>query len=440
MTQTLEVSVTFLSKKEKTVSIETHGCKLNQSDSEELIRDFRKKGYRLAEYNENPDVCVINTCTVTSQADSKARKAIRAAKKKNPSAKLVVTGCYAERAPNEVQKVSGVDVVIGNSEKESLVDLISDDVDHIQDNLGAISVQDDMVSDRIRSMVKIQSGCNQVCAYCIVPKVRGRENSIQVGEIISNIKKLTNSGYREIVLTGTQLGTYGYEFPGMTLRDLIKTILSDTKVDRLRVSSLQPQEIDRDFIALWQDKRLCPHFHMPLQSGSDQVLKLMRRRYTSSQYLNTVSLIRSILPHASITTDVIVGFPGEDDMAFSDTYSFCHNMQFSAMHVFPYSVRQGTSAAYYRDQVSAGKKKQRVQQMIQLSDEQKTTFKESSIGEIRNVLWESALRVGNIDIWSGLTDNYLRVFTTSRINLVNQITRCLITHSNKKGSFVKVLE
>lgn len=432
--------MTFLSKKKKTVSIETHGCKLNQSDSQELARDFRKNGYKLTERNENPDVYVINTCTVTSQADSKARKAIRAAKKKNPAAKLVVTGCYAERVPNEVQKVSGVDVVVGNSEKESLIGLISDEADQIQDDLGDISAQDNMASDRIRAMVKIQSGCNQVCAYCIVPKVRGREKTIQIGEIISNIKKLTNSGYREIVLTGTQLGTYGYEFPGMTLRELIKTILSDTKVERLRVSSLQPQEIDRDLIALWQDKRLCPHFHMPLQSGSDQVLKLMRRRYTSSQYLDTVSFIRSILPHASITTDVIVGFPGENDRAFSDTYSFCQNMQFSAMHVFPYSVRQGTSAAYYKGQVSALKKKQRVQQMIQLSDEQKATFKESSIGEIRNVLWESALKVGDIDIWSGLTDNYLRVFTTSKINLVNHITRCLITHSNEKGSFVKVLD
>ena len=310
-----------------TVSIESHGCKLNQADSEALARRFIQVGYTLAGPSEPADIYVINTCTVTHVADGKARHALRAARAKTPSSLVVATGCYAERVPQEVSGVKGVDMVVGNSGKGDLVEMV---LAARGDQVVPCAVGDDLpgfpgarAAIRTRAMVKIQEGCNQVCAYCIVPKVRGRERSIPTGVLLDEVRQRVEEGYREVVLTGTQLGSYGFDLSDADLRGLLKLLLLETKVERLRVSSLQPQEINRELLELWQDPRLCPHFHMPLQSGNDSVLKRMRRRYTTAQYAGAVQRVRAMVPGVSITADVVVGFPGEGEGEFQGESEVC---------------------------------------------------------------------------------------------------------------------
>ena len=275
-----------------TVSIQTLGCKLNQADSEELARRFVEAGYRVVGSSEWADVYVINSCTVTHVADSKARQAVRSAHRSNPGALVVATGCYAQRAPKELAAVQGVGMVVGNYDKSRLVEMV---LESRGDRTVACAVGEDPPNSlptrahgRARAMVKIQEGCNQVCAYCIVPKVRGRERSIPPGEILRQVRLRVEEGYKEVVLTGTQLGSYGFDLDGVNLKALLELLLANTRAERFRVSSLQPQEITSDLLVLWDDRRLCPHFHMPLQSGSDQILKSMRRRYTAAQYAETV--------------------------------------------------------------------------------------------------------------------------------------------------------
>lgn len=271
-------------------------------------------------------------------------------------------------------------------------------------------------------MVKIQEGCNQVCAYCIVPKVRGRERSIPPEALVRQINQLVEEGYKEVVLTGTQLGTYGFDIPGASLPDLLGRILNETSLPRLRVSSLQPQEISPDLLELWTDTRLCPHFHIPLQSGSDSVLKAMRRRYDTETFARVVEMVRAALPDAGITADLIVGFPGEGEREFQESRAFVKSMSFSDMHIFPYSPRPGTSAAYLNDQVPALVKKEQVAEMMALARQGYRAFRESQLGNVRPVLWESSRERGGVALWSGLTDNYIRVCADSEQPLRNSIT------------------
>ena len=315
------------------VVIHTHGCKLNQADSSNLARRFRHAGYRVIEDVREADIYVLNTCTVTATADSKARQSLRAARRANPDAIVVAAGCYPQRAAEELAQMPAVNLVVGNEGKEDLAalaiqahrELTGSILDIQHDNPAWL--YDEYASGnlpgRTRAMVKIQEGCDQVCAYCIVPRVRGRERSIAPEDIIRQVRRAIEEGCREVVLTGTQLGTYGFDLPGVDLNNLVRRILEETDIARLRVSSLQPQEIDEDLLLIWADHpRLCPHFHVPLQSGSDAVLKAMRRRYTTSRFAATVRLIRSMVPGAGITTDLIVGFPGEGDREFGDSLAF----------------------------------------------------------------------------------------------------------------------
>ena len=276
-------------------------------------------------------------------------------------------------------------------------------------------------------MVKIQEGCDQVCAYCIVPKVRGRERSIPPEEIIAEINGRADSGCREAVLTGTQLGTYGFDLPDIDLPELLRRVLAETNVDRLRVSSLQAQEITPQLLDLWDDPRLCPHFHIPLQSGSDTILRAMRRRYDTARFAETVELVRGRIPDAGITTDVIVGFPGEGVREFAESYSFALSMNFSDLHVFPYSIRPGTSAAYLDGQVADGQKKERTGEMLELAATAMREFRLGALGQTRPVLWKPAKGEDSGGVWSGLTDNYLRVRTRSSHDLGNVITDVRLT-------------
>jgi threonylcarbamoyladenosine tRNA methylthiotransferase MtaB len=271
-------------------------------------------------------------------------------------------------------------------------------------------------------MVKIQEGCDQVCAYCIVPKVRGRERSIPAEEIVGRINEHVSRGYNEVVLTGTQLGTYGFDLAGIDLAGLLERILSETKLRRLRVSSLQPHEIDARLLALWTDSRLCPHFHLALQSGSDDVLKRMRRRYTAGRYVEAVQNVREAVQGVSVTTDVIVGFPGETDADFQRTYALCEQVGFAAMHVFPFSARPGTSAAHFGGGVRPEARSGRVRELLRLSLRQSAAFRDSLLGSTRTVLWEATRETMGPDVWVGLTDNYVRVAARSPRDLTNELT------------------
>ena len=389
--------------------IETHGCKLNMADSQVLAAQFMSRGFRASNDGEEPGVYVVNTCTVTSVADKKARQAISSARRRFPGAVVVAAGCYPERDRAALEVLESVDLVYGNRDKGEIVDVVS----------GIFGLQSGEIADpalnsvdaprsvgRSRAAVKIQEGCDQVCAYCIVPRVRGRERSVPPDEIVGRTDALARSGCPEVVLTGTQLGTYGFDIPGTSLRDLLVQVLARTGIRRLRVSSLQPQEVDDGLLDVWRRHgagRLAPHFHMPLQSGSDAVLARMRRRYTSAEYEEAVSRVRRAVPDASITTDVICGFAGETGEDHESTIAVMRRVGFADAHVFPYSSRPGTSAAHFADHMDALTKTRRAAAARSVAAESAARHRRGVVGELRTVLWEG--KRGR----SGLTEDYLRV-------------------------------
>ena len=424
-----------------TVAIETHGCKLNQADSSVLAGEFARAGYGVVSGDQPVDVYVVNTCTVTHVADRKARQALRAARRRSPNATIVAAGCYPQRSPQALRGMDEVDLVVGNADKPTLVRQVTDWRGEIPVPC-AVGAEPDAVSPKIartRAMVKIQEGCNQVCAYCIVPKVRGRERSISPDQVVESVNEHVSQGYKEVVLTGTQLGTYGFDLAANSLTRLLERVLAETNVPRLRVSSLQPQEIDDGLLALWWDSRLCPHFHMPLQSGSDEVLGRMRRRYSARQYAATVKTVRALVPAASITADVIVGFPGETEGQFRDTYALCQEIGFAALHVFPYSVRPGTSAAHFGEQVDSVSRSRRAHELIALSKSQSVEFRRRRLGTARPVLWEGRKVVGGEEMWTGLTDSYIRVVARSDRPLANEVTLARLSSQKEDLVVAEVL-
>ena len=404
------------------VAIETHGCKLNQADSQALARQFVSAGYRVVSLADGPDVYVLNSCTVTHVADAKARQALRAAKRRNPAMTVVATGCYAQRMPEQLRSIAGVDIVVGNFGKAQIVAQVQKErtVETTSCGDGSENTVAQENLGRTRAMVKIQEGCNQVCAYCIVPKVRGRERSIPSEELVATVRRRVDEGFREVDLTGTQLGSYGFDLPDSDgLKGLVAKILAETNVERLRVSSLQPQEITPGLLELWRNPRLCPHFHMPLQSGSDVVLRRMRRRYTAGEYRRTVAAIYQALPHASVTADIIVGFPGEAEEDHRRSLELCESVGLAGMHVFPYSVRPGTSAAHMGPLISPQVKQSRKSEMLELAKSKARDFRRRVLGDVRPVLWERQIRPGML---AGLTDNYLRVQAALDDSMINEIS------------------
>ncbi len=423
-----------------TVYIETHGCKLNEADTQAISRRFLEAGYTLISRPDDASVHIVNTCTVTHVADGKARQALRRAKRLNPGSLVVATGCYAQRAPEELDRLEAVDVVLGNTQKDALVGQVSQLLDFYgTDSPGLDTIDEERAPVLLsRAMLKIQEGCNQVCAYCIVPKVRGRERSIPPQTLVSQVNDLVERGYREVVLTGTQLGSYGFDIPGASLTGMLRRLLDETAIPRLRVSSLQPQEITDDLLELWQDNRLCPHFHLPLQSGSEPVLKQMRRRYSPGRYLEAVEMVRKAVPDAALTADVIVGFPGEKAEQFQDTYDLCSQVGFAAIHVFPYSTRPGTTAAYLKPKVGSKEIRRRMEMMLDLAKRQAESYRKSLLGTRSTVLWESGKPVGNTQVWSGLTGNYVRVATASGEPLRNRITPVVLERLNGRTVWARL--
>jgi len=396
------------------VALDTLGCKLNQAETELLARQFTEAGYRLVSPSDGADVYILNTCTVTHIADRKSRHLLRQAHCRNPGALLIATGCYAQRAPEELAQIEGVDLVLNNGQKPQLLQLLEE-----SGRIGSPArIQGDLTIGtgfRTRAFVKVHDGCNSFCSYCIVPLVRGREKSLPVDQVVAEVKHRIVDGYKEVVLTGVKIGSYNYN--GVNLRELLEHILIETNVTRLRLSSLQPQEISAKLVGLWHDNRLCPHFHLSLQSGSDGVLNRMERRYSVNEYQRAVSLIRSMVPEAAITTDIIVGFPGETEEEFEESYQFCRRMGFARIHVFPYSPRKGTQAAQMPRRVGDEVKKWRSQRMLALAEESVRNFRQRFLGKTMMVLFEQRSN----GVWSGLTDNYIKVYTKSDEDLSNKL-------------------
>ncbi len=448
-----------------TVAIQTHGCKLNQADSNQLARQFIQAGYRLVDSMAKADVYVLNTCTVTATADAKARQALRAARRRNPQAFIVATGCYSQRAADELNRMAAVSLVVPNTQKDDLVNLVSSTLSTISSTIspaispatapvqanpdlnqnllpfGGIRPGTNAISSagRVRATIKIQEGCDQVCAYCIVPKVRGRERSIPPDALVAQVNLQVAEGVKEIVLTGTQLGTYGFDIAGTNLVAMLRRLLQETQAARLRVSSLQAHEISPELLDLWQDSRLCPHFHVPLQSGSDRILKAMRRRYDTQQFAHTINLIRTKVPDAAITTDIIVGFPGESEAQFQESLNFASSMAFSDTHVFPYSPRPGTSAAHLADTVTKQEKRDRVGAIQAMSRQHFLEFRASQLGQVRPVLWGTSRKRDGESVHIGLTDNYIRVSAEYPSDLRNTITPARLIETLGDTVFAQVL-
>jgi len=405
--------------KKATISIRTLGCKLNQAESEALAREFARAGYTTTSGDE-ADVFILNTCSVTHGADRKARQQLRALRKLNPQALIVATGCYAEWT-GEALKEYGADMVVGNLEKASLPQMLEDEIASIA---GRKSDGVAERTERTRSFIKIQDGCRNFCSYCIVPLLRRQVYSRDMDTVVAEITARVSEGYKEVVLTGTEIGSYDHD--GMGLERLIGRILKETGIERLHLSSLQPQHITESLLGMWSDDRMVRHFHIALQSGSDNVLKRMKRRYNTSRYESAVKMIRRLVPDASVTTDVMVGFPGETDEEFQQSYDFCSRMQFAAMHVFVYSSRPGTLATELPDKVGEKVKKERSLLMLDLAARSADESAKRSIGQTRQVLWENEVKPGS-GVFQGLTDNYIRVYTESNKDLTNTISSARLT-------------
>jgi threonylcarbamoyladenosine tRNA methylthiotransferase MtaB len=398
------------------VALESLGCKLNQAETEALADRLVSRGHVLTGSAGEADVYVLNTCTVTHIADRKSRQALRSARRANPQARVIATGCYARRAPEELSRLGVVDAIVGDAEDGELVSAIESHghvrtIGRTGDSTGSWS--------RTRSLVKIQEGCSDYCSFCVVPYTRGPGRSRTLDEVLAEVKDRAARGHQEVVLTGTKIGEYrsnGRASAG--LPELIRRILAETKVEQLRLSSLQPADLSPELIMLWHNDRLCPHLHLPLQSGSDTILRQMHRPYSLAEYEVAVCQARDTIPDLSITTDILVGFPGEGEGEFEESHRFCERIGFAGMHVFPYSKRPGTAAATMPGQIDDKVKKNRSARMMALGKRSARQFRSQFLGRTMMVLWEDDSGEG---LWSGHTANYLRVYAQSDKNPANQM-------------------
>ncbi len=418
-----------------TVAILTLGCKLNQSDSEALARRLAGEGVRIVDRPvRGAAAFVINTCSVTHVADRKARHLVRLARRLSPDAEVVLTGCYAETAPADIGQIIGADAVLTNAEKPQIAERLLSHLERRGDPYAGCPtpVRNPL---RTRAFIKIQEGCNELCAFCIVPYTRGRERSVPIADIVRQVQEREADGVLEVVLTGTQLGNYGRDLgwprEEQGPRRLLAELLSRTSVPRIRMSSLQAQDISPGLLALWSDTRLCPHFHIPLQSGSDDVLGPMRRRYTADEYRQAISLIRQHVPGAAITTDVIAGFPGETDADFEATLRLCEEAGFADMHCFPYSRRPHTGADSMDGHLPPQTRRERLERLLAVQKRSSEAYRRGRLDDTADVLWEEQAE----DRWRGLTGDYVRVYAASDSDLTNRLTATHLEQLDGEGVY-----
>jgi threonylcarbamoyladenosine tRNA methylthiotransferase MtaB len=424
----------------KKVAFYTLGCKLNYSETSTISRMFEEKGYRKVEFTDTPDIFIINTCSVTENADKKCRKIVREARTIAPDAYVAIIGCYAQLKPQEIAEIPGVDAVLGAAEKFRLVELLDGFVrkpaaevfasDIVKANTFNTSYS---LHDRTRTFLKVQDGCDYSCSFCTIPLARGSSRSDSIENILTTAREIAATDVREIVLTGVNTGDFGLHEGVRRERfiDLIRALDEVEGIDRFRISSIEPNLLTDEIIEfVASSKRFVPHFHIPLQSGSNRILRLMRRRYQRELYVERVAKIRSLMPHCCIGVDVIVGFPGESDDDFLDTYRFLNELDISYLHVFTYSERENTPAATMPDVVPGSTRADRSKMLHILSDKKRRKFYEDNLGMDTKVLFENDVEDG---MMHGFTDNYIRVTAKYDPVLINEMMHVRLSSINEKG-------
>jgi threonylcarbamoyladenosine tRNA methylthiotransferase MtaB len=413
------------------VAIHTLGCKLNFSESSTIVRQLEKNGFTSVDFTEKADIYIINTCSVTDNADKKCRNTVKGVLKQNPNAYVVVIGCYAQLKPKEISDIPGVDMVLGAAEKFNMIEhlhSLEKETKAIVHNKNIKETQDFVpaysMGDRTRSFLKVQDGCDYFCSFCTIPLARGKSRNVSIQETVAKAKEVASKNIKEIVLTGVNIGDFGaIQDYNETFYDLLVELDKVEGIDRFRISSIEPNLLSDeiiDFVA--QSNKIVPHFHIPLQSGNDEILTKMRRKYLSSLYEERISRIKSKMPNCCIGVDVIVGFPGESEEHFLSTYDFINSLDVSYLHVFPYSERNNTTAKKLPNKVSKSEKTDRAQRLRILSAKKKRHFYESQISKTMSVLWEEENHGG--DLMQGFSENYIRFeapYDSNKVNKIDQL-------------------
>jgi threonylcarbamoyladenosine tRNA methylthiotransferase MtaB len=430
------------------VAFYTLGCKVNQYETEAMTELFEKNGYDLVESEEVADVYVINTCTVTNLGDRKSRQFIRRCKRKNPDSIVAVVGCYSQTAPDEVSKIEEVDVILGTSDRNKIVEYVKkkekqkEKINVVTDIMEIKDFEEMTIHNikgKTRAFLKIQEGCNQYCSYCIIPYARGPIRSRKLEDIIKEVKRLVENGFDEVVLTGIHVASYGKDLEEGTLLDVIKEVNKIEGLKRIRLSSIEPTIMTKEFVkTLSELDKVCEHFHLSLQSGCDETLKRMNRKYTTKEYREVVDRIIGYMPKVSITTDIIVGFPGETDEEFEKTIKFVKDIKFSQIHVFKYSPRKGTPAAKFENQVDGIIKNKRSEELISIVEKLTKEYNNKFIGQNKHVLFEtkSAEEEG---YYEGLTENYIKVLCKSNEDISGKVLNTKLEKIHNEIVFGSIL-
>lgn len=420
----------------KKAALHNLGCKVNAYETEAMQKMLEDAGYEIVPFSDVADVYVINTCSVTNMADRKSRQMLHKAKHKNENAIVVATGCYVQTKEEEALKDLAIDIVIGNNKKHELIDRINA-FEKNGENADVIDINDNKrefeelfieeTAEHTRAFIKVQDGCNQFCSYCIIPYARGRVRSRKISNVIEEVKRLAANGFKEVVLTGIHLSSYGIDCED-SLLNLIKEVHKIDGISRIRLGSLEPKIITEEFVKeLSKLPKICPHFHLSLQSGCDETLKRMNRKYTTSEYENGCNILRKYFDHPAITTDVIVGFPGETEEEFNNTKEFLERIHFYEMHIFKYSKRQGTRAATMENQVPEEIKTKRSAQLISLGNEMSKEFRDYYLGQEQEVLFEEKTIINSKEMYVGYTKEYVKVAVESEKMIENQLVKGKIT-------------
>ncbi|SER18123.1 threonylcarbamoyladenosine tRNA methylthiotransferase MtaB [Gracilibacillus ureilyticus] len=437
-----------------TVAFHTLGCKVNHYETEGIWQKFKNEGYDRVDFDHHADVYVVNTCTVTNTGDKKSRQVIRRAIRSNPEGIVCVTGCYAQTSPGEIMEIPGVDIVVGTQDRGKMIQYIEEHQEHRQPINGVSNIMKNRVfeemdvpafTDRTRASLKIQEGCNNFCTFCIIPWSRGLLRSREPENVLKQAQQLVDAGYKEIVLTGIHTAGYGEDMKDYNFAQLLRDL--ESKIDglkRIRISSIEASQITDEVIeVLDQSRKVVPHLHIPLQAGSDTVLERMRRKYSTDFYRKRVEKIQRALPNLAITSDVIVGFPGETEEEFKETVQFIKEIGYSELHVFPFSRRTGTPAARMENQVDEDVKNKRVQQLIDLSNEQALTYAKQFEDQVIEVIPEETADEENPNMLVGYSDNYLKVKFEGTQDMIGEIVRVKVTKAGypyNQGKFVRVMD
>lgn len=433
----------------RTIAFHTLGCKVNHYETEAMWQVFKNDGYERVEFEQNADVFVINTCTVTNTGDKKSRQVIRRAIRQNPDAVIAVTGCYAQTSPKEIMDIPGVDIIIGTEDRDKLLSYVDqyhkerepiNGVKNIMKKRTYEEMDVPYFTDRTRATLKIQEGCNNFCTFCIIPWARGLMRSRDPEKVIEQAQTLVDEGYKEIVLTGIHTGGYGEDLKNYNLAQLLRDLEEIEGLNRLRISSIEASQLTDEVIDVINDSdKIVRHLHIPIQSGSDTVLKRMRRKYTMEFFESRIIKLKEIMPNVAITSDVIVGFPGETEEEFMETYNFIEKHHFSELHVFPYSIRSGTPASIMTDQIDNETKNERVHRLIDLNNTLALKYAEQFKDDVLEIIPEE-IKDGKL---IGHSDNYLKVEVDGDESLTGELVKVKVTEPGypvSKGEVVRVLE